>query len=99
MTYLPIENNKEHIKTLIKWMIDEVLSASGDGDGIWYSKYYSLADIEKFITDEKLLPEYWTMENKNDMLHIGENQEWLSITNSKHHFDTRPEWQQVAVVY
>lgn len=98
--YCDLNSNREHVIALIKWLIDEVMSAGGDGDGIWYSKYYSVTDIKALIESEKLLPRFWKIEEwPNPALHLGENQEWLTITNSKHDFDTRPEWQQVSIVY
>ena len=39
------------------------------------------------------------MEKKEDGLRIGDNQEWLFITNNKNSFDNRPEWQQVSLVW
>lgn len=84
-----------HAETVIKWLLEEVMSAGGDG--IWYSKYLSISQIESIITNGNLLPKYWTMEVKNGELHLGENQEWLIITNDKNSFDNRPSWQQVSL--
>ena len=95
-----INENTDQIKTLITWLIYDVQSAGGDGDGIWYSQYYSTKDIKDFIERHKLLPEHWIVNAHNDYaFSIGENQEWLYITNLKTDFDRRPEWQQVSVAY
>ncbi len=32
--------NKEHILKLIDFMYCEMCSSGGDGDGIWYTRYY-----------------------------------------------------------
>ena len=92
-------NNKEHVKEMVKWLIDEVLASGGDGDGIWYSKYFNVDEIETLIKENNLLPDFWKMEKKEDGLRIGDNQEWLFITNNKNSFDNRPEWQQVSLVW
>lgn len=99
MSYCNINVNKDRIMLLIKLLIDEVLSAGGDGDGIWYSKSYSIIDIKELIIANNLLPKYWTLEEKGLALHLGENQEWLLITNDKNDFDNQPSWQQISVVY
>jgi len=100
MNYCNVNENEERLKILIAWLINDVQSAGGDGDGIWYSKYYSVKDIKVFIEKHKLLPEHWVLNDHGETaFSIGENQEWLYITNLKSDFDTRPEWQQVSVVY
>jgi hypothetical protein len=46
-----------------------------------------------------LLPYYWKIEERDGELHLGENQEWLIITNNKNTFLSRPDWQQVSLVW
>ena len=100
MNYCNIGENKEHIITLIKWLIEEVQSAGGDGDGLWYSKYFSVNSIKGLIETEKLLPKYWKMEEKEGpSILLGENQEWLIITNDRNDYKNSPDWQQVTLVY
>ena len=94
------DDNKPHLKTLIKWLFDEVVSAGGDGDGIWYSKYYNAKDIKNLILEEKLLPIGFEITKDNDQsVSFGEGQEWLTITNDEEEFDRRPSWQQVSLIY
>ena len=45
MNYCKVEDNKEHLKTLVKWLVAEVHSACGDGDSFWYSIFYDINDI------------------------------------------------------
>jgi hypothetical protein len=97
--YCDINSNLSRVKTIIGWLINEVQSAGGDGDGIWYSKYYDIQDIKRIILTSCLLPDYWKLEEKNGELHVGENQEWLIITNNKDSFNNRPSWQQVSLVW
>lgn len=98
--YCNISENKEHIISIIKWLIEDVLSAGGDGDGIWCSKYYSIEDIKALIINEKLLPIGWWIQNRDaNTFLIGEYQEWLMITNNLEIFNNRPIWQQVSLLY
>jgi hypothetical protein len=99
MNYCNLEDENHHIKTLIEWLFDEVISAGGDGDGIWYSKIYDTLDIHKFIIDNGLLPENWTFALKENSVSYWDNQESLYITNNLEDFDSRPPWQQVSLVY
>ncbi len=90
--------NDSKVKEILNWLIEEIQSAGGDGDGIWYSKYYNIKDIKTLLSDG-LLPKHWKIEEKNGELHVGENQEWLLITNNEHSFSSRPSWQQVSLVW
>lgn len=100
MNYCPIDlHSKEHTINLIKWLIQEVLHSGGDGDGIWYSKYFDVKDIIKLIEEEKLLPKFWEIKVGEKDASVGQDQEWLFITNEKEVFDRRPSWQQVAICY
>ena len=95
--------NSEHMIIIIKWLFDEVLSAGGDGDGIWYSRYFKLENIMEFIEKENLMPNYFDfrlVESSNEPYCIySEGQESLIITNSKEMFNRRPKWQQVSLEY
>lgn len=101
MNYCEIKSeNKDHLRILIKWLFDEVCSAGGDGDGIWYSKYFNAKDIKDFIIEEKLYPVHFKIrEESDDSVYFSEGQEGLVITNNKEVFDYRPSWQQVSLVY
>ncbi len=100
MNYNQIKSeNTEHIKTIIKWLFDEVLSSSGDGDGIWYSNFFDINDIANFIEENQLAPKHFTCERHEDRIYYGQGEEWLIITNNEALFNTRPSWQQVALVY
>lgn len=98
--YCELTTENKHVKKLIEWLIEEVLSAGGDGDGIWYSGYFLIEDIKKII--ESMLPKTWsfTEYNKNEgYFVVGHNQEGLIVTNNREIFRSRPNWQQVAIDY
>jgi len=93
-------DNEEHIEKLIRWLIDEVVSAGGDGDGMWYSKYYSVKDIYPIC--EKINSEFkspWELTLEDDTIHWSYYQESLIITNNLEHYNTSPSWQQVLIKY
>ena len=99
MNYCSVQNNKEHLITLIKWLIEEVGSSGGDGDALWYSKYYDVKDIKKLIIKENLCGKWWGPAfETEDTFCIGSNQEWLIITNNEESFKDRPPWTQCAIV-
>lgn len=99
MGYIKLEKDNEHVKNLIKRLIDEVLSASGDGDAFWYSKYYDVKDIKQFIIDNNLLPKWWVIKEFNKCILVGENQECLFITNDEESFKCRSPLYQVTLEY
>ena len=92
--------NREHVITLIRWLFNEVLSAGGDGDGIWYSHYFDIEDILQLIADENLCPSFFKAEVKDSKtISFGRGEEWLIITNDKEVFNNRPSWQQISLSY
>ena len=95
--YIDINKNKEHTLTFIKWLIEEVQSSGGDGDGVWYSKLYSIQDIKELILTNDLLPDHWMVEVGEDYISMGENEEWLIITNSEKNFKNQPDWAQILI--
>lgn len=98
--YNTLDFDNAHVKQIINWLFIEVLSAGGDGDGIWYSKFYNIKDIKKFIEHNNILPKFWVIlrETEDELTYYCE-QENLTITNNKDRFNNRPEWQQVSLVY
>ena len=99
-SYSSVDNNKEHIEKLIRWLLDEVISAGGDGDGLWYSKFYSVKDIYPIC--EKINLEFkfpWNLKLEENSIHFENNQEHLIITNNLEYYNSSPSWQQVLIKY
>lgn len=101
-----LNENKPHIEKLLRFMVDEVCSAGGDGDAFWYSECYDIKDIYHFINEElapklKIESKYfnWELKLTEDSISWGEYQEWLTITNNIHHYITIPEWSQFTLKY
>jgi hypothetical protein len=92
------DRNKDHIKNLIIWLYEEVISAGGDGDALWYSEYFNVNDILPII--EELNTEFkWNVRKENDHISLGLHQEGILITNNKKHWEGAPSWQQVKICY
>lgn len=93
--------SRGHLLALIEWLVNEVGSAGGDGDAIWYSEFYWINDIFTLIQEHSNKQKYkWqiSFDEEKGQIFYGENQEGLLITNNKEDFDNRPSWQQCSVV-
>lgn len=86
-----------HIKELINWLIAEVISAGGDGDALWYSRYYHVDEILPILQECKLYN--FTIDKKENSILVGKDQEWFSITNNQEDWNNAPPWQQVKIWY
>ena len=97
--YCNIEDrDRDHIKNLITWLYDEVISAGGDGDALWYSQYFHVDEILPIV--EELNAEFkWNIKKEADYISIGKNQEGMLITNNDKHWNEAPIWQQVKIHY
>lgn len=91
------EDDKLHLTKLAEWLIRDVQSAGGDGDGLWYSENYSVSDIHTVI--EPILPKHWKASWSIDTVYYGCGQEWLMITNNKELYENAPAWQQILIKY
>ena len=90
----------ERLIPLIEWLIDEVISSSGDGDSLWYSPHVKVSVIKDFIIEHKLMPKCWGIVlETEDTLVIGENQEGLIITNDIEQYKNVPSWVQAVIRY
>jgi len=96
MKYMTIDgHNKEHIKSLLKWLYDESFSAGGDGDALWYSRYFNVKDILPLVEEVNSTLKYpWKVELKDDTeIHWFDGQECVVITNKE---ITEPYWKVVV---
>jgi hypothetical protein len=93
-------NPKEHAKNLIKWLIDEVLSSSGDGDSLWYSQHMTPDEIEPLLHEinKDIFNNRWTIiKQDRGELCFGDSQEWLIITFNENDFNNSPPWIQAKI--
>lgn len=87
---------KEHVKNLLKWLIEESISAGGDGDAWWYSRNYLVRRILPIV--EELNKEYkWGISSGEHFISWSRNQESVYIVDTKEEYKNFPEWAQVVV--
>jgi hypothetical protein len=98
-------NEDEHIENLLRWLINEVMSAGGDGDAIWYSENYTIEYILPYVqkVNEELNLK-WDIETKvasDGKLYIVWYwcQSCLIITNSKEMWNNKPDWSQCSICW
>lgn len=96
-----IKPNVEHIRILLDFLYQEVMSAGGDGDAIWYTKLYDIADIRTIIIDYNRDNNLgWDLDMIDDnTLNFGIGQEWITITNDFKTFNESPDWIQIKIQY
>lgn len=105
--YLRIDDEtKKHLKPLITWLVAEVHSAGGDGDSLWYSKIYDIADIYNLLEEMQDTMTYpggqkldWELSVKYGYIIWGIDQEALVITNDRESFLNSPDWYQCKIQY
>lgn len=90
-------NEEEHLAVFIKWLFSEVISAGGDGDGLWFSKYHSVNTLLPLI--ENLKPDGWEVKINEDTINVWSHQEGLIITNNEDKYNSAPPWQQILIRY
>lgn len=98
---LPINDTaKKHLFKLIEFIFDEVDSSSGDGDAIWYTKYYNIKDLYNLFIEINNLKKFkWTLTwHDEHSFSLSIDQASILVTSSKNDFDARPIWQQLSIV-
>jgi len=102
--YCSLDNDQRiHIKGLVKFLVNDMLSAGGDGDAFWYSKYYSIDQLEPII-DEYLNSINWfqhggTKSKDDKNLDYKRWQESFHISNDEEFWKNIPVWAQVKIAY
>lgn len=98
MTYCEIqEEEHRHILNLISWISDEVLSAGGDGDFLWYSRFYDIKDIIKVVDQYNESMKFkWDIifNEEGQRISCSRGQEGFIITNNEEDYKNAPVWQQ-----
>jgi len=79
----------------------EVTSASGDGDSMWYTRYYDLEEIKELLQEYN--NDYATGWEINadvpNVINWGIDQEWCMITDDINIFNESPDWIQMKIQY
>lgn len=94
------EETKEHLLKLIDWIYNEIRSAGGDGDCLWYSRFYNVQDIlvlvEEYNNKLKFKWEINFDKNKGE-IGWGIGQQWATITNNEETYNFAPSWVQCKI--
>ena len=66
-----------------------VIQEGGDGDAIWYSRFYDINDIYKLVEEynNKTPEPIWKLSIENGEIRWSDNQEWIIITNREFFYD------------
>lgn len=94
--------HKNHLKSLIDFLLSEVLSAGGDGDAFWVVKNYTLESVREFVLDFCLTDtdkRYWSVgeivtDKYGKRFSLSNHQEALIITTAAEYI---PLWAQCVV--
>lgn len=101
MNYCSIdEEQKKHLLKLVDFLYCEVCSAGGDGDSLWYSRFYNVKDLLPIIEEyNDKLKFKWKIDTDDKNIYWGEHQEGMIITNDEEKFNNSPEWIQCKIRY
>ena len=101
MNYCNASNNKEHLMDLIEWIYKEAMSSGGDGDFLWYSRYYNTKDLFPLVKEfnNSLKFKMETLSINNGTIDWSSGQTNITITNDKVLYDNAPSWQQGLLKY
>jgi hypothetical protein len=94
--------NKNHIKNLIDWLYKECVSAGGDGDALWYSRFFDVNDILVLVNEYNDQLKYkWAVELRENKKTIvwWEGQQSIFITNDESVYTAAPKWEQCLIKY
>lgn len=93
-TKIPITDEiKPHVVQLLDWIFQTTSNSGGDGTAFLYLRNHS---IEQLVESGILAnsPDGWEIVKNDKYLFIGENQEWVIITDNKSEFETEIERQR-----
>ena len=100
MNCCSVNGKEDHLLKLIDFLYKDVLSAGGDGDALWYSRYYKVSDIYPLVEKyNKALKFPWKLELTDMDILWHDNQESLHITNNEQTYLQAPSWQQILIKY
>jgi hypothetical protein len=93
-------NEQKRLLQLIDFLYNDVMSAGGDGDGLWFTRYYSLDDILELVKQyNDSLHFKWDVTKSEDCIIWADGQEGLVITTNENVYNNAPSWQQILIKY
>ena len=92
------DQQKQIVLKLLDYLYHEVISSGGDGDALWYSKYYKISEILPLVHEyNKTLSFPWEVRIIDNCIEWGDYQEWVTITNDEEMYKNSPTWQQCLI--
>lgn len=90
-------NNNRKVLDLIH---SSIISEGGDGDAIWLSKHTPLNEMVKLIDEYNTNNNIgWEIQEKDNHLLWGKDQEWAIITCDEEFFDLQPSYIVLRINY
>ena len=88
-----------HILKIIDLLYDECISAGGDGDAVWYSRFYGMDTILPLVREynSKLKFPFEIQIVDEKTIHFGRNEEWIIITTDEFVYLQTPTWVQFVL--
>lgn len=70
-------------KELLDFITDVIISEGGDADATWFCTHKTIPELYEIIKyyNENHFKYNWEIELKENHIHFGEEQQWLTITN------------------
>lgn len=95
------EDEKDHVRNLLKWLRDEIETCPGDGDGIWLTQY-RLSDLlplveETFACSHPNCPRPFSVSLNEFSIRCDREQASFVVTNDAKEFRNSPNWTQVKL--
>lgn len=91
--------NREHLFKIIDLLYTTCISAGGDGDALWYSKYHKIDTLLPLIEEYNNTLKFPFKIDRidNNTIHWGINQELIIITNNEDIYINCPVWSQFVL--
>lgn len=93
------EKNFINIK-ILDTIYFSIISEGGDGDAIWLSRYTSLDEIKILLNKYNIEKNIdWIIEENDNHLMWGIDQEWTIITCDENFFNSQPNYITLRIKY
>ncbi len=93
------DHTKQHLLKIIDLLYNECKRSGGDGDAIWFIKYYKLEDIIPLVEEynSKLKFPFTFQKISDKTINWGDNQEWVTFTTDEEIYNNLPGWEQMVI--
>lgn len=90
--------DEEHLTKIIDLLYNECMSAGGDGDAMWYSRYYSIDKILPLVQKYNSTLKFpLTVEHSDTVINWYDGQEGIVITTDESVYLSCPSWVQMVL--